>query len=60
MSVHTLIVEILDKNNPLDVYGVGPLDLELRLANGQCSVKGCRDGELLPECLDSIPELLVS
>ncbi|XP_067090476.1 zona pellucida sperm-binding protein 4-like [Osmerus mordax] len=43
MSVQTLTVEILDKNNPLDVYGEGPLNLELRLANGQCTVKGCSD-----------------
>uniref|UniRef100_A0A3P8SAW6 Zona pellucida sperm-binding protein 4 n=1 Tax=Amphiprion percula TaxID=161767 RepID=A0A3P8SAW6_AMPPE len=43
-SVETLVVEVLPlQNPPLPVAGLGPISVKLRLANGQCSSKGCNE-----------------
>ncbi|XP_031713589.1 zona pellucida sperm-binding protein 4-like [Anarrhichthys ocellatus] len=43
-SVETVVVEVLPLlNPPLPVAGLGPIRVYLKLANGQCSVKGCNE-----------------
>uniref|UniRef100_A0A3B5A5H8 Zona pellucida sperm-binding protein 4 n=1 Tax=Stegastes partitus TaxID=144197 RepID=A0A3B5A5H8_9TELE len=43
-SVETLIVDVLPLTNPpLPVAAVGPIRVEMRLANGQCTTKGCNE-----------------
>ncbi|XP_023152162.3 zona pellucida sperm-binding protein 4-like [Amphiprion ocellaris] len=43
-SVETLVVEVLPlQNPPLPVAAQGPISVQLRLANGQCSSKGCNE-----------------
>ncbi|XP_051238308.1 zona pellucida sperm-binding protein 1-like isoform X2 [Dicentrarchus labrax] len=43
-SVETLVVEVLPLDNPpLPVAALGPIRVHLRLANGQCSTKGCNE-----------------
>nr|XP_057932132.1 zona pellucida sperm-binding protein 4-like [Doryrhamphus excisus] len=41
MSVETMIVELQPAGHPLSVAVLGPIRVELRLANGQCFSKGC-------------------
>ncbi|XP_061896729.1 AT-rich interactive domain-containing protein 1A-like [Entelurus aequoreus] len=40
-SVETFIVEVQAIAHPVSVAAPGPLNVELRLANGQCHSKGC-------------------
>ncbi|XP_061750222.1 uncharacterized protein LOC133549102 [Nerophis ophidion] len=40
-SVETFIVEVQAIAHPVSVAALGPLNVELRLANGQCHSKGC-------------------
>nr|XP_040019940.1 zona pellucida sperm-binding protein 4-like [Gasterosteus aculeatus aculeatus] len=43
-AVETLVVEILPlRDPPLPVAAFGPIRVALRLANGQCSTKGCNE-----------------
>ncbi|XP_035520808.1 zona pellucida sperm-binding protein 4-like, partial [Morone saxatilis] len=43
-SVETSVVEVLPLDNPpLPVSALGPITVQLRLANGQCSTKGCNE-----------------
>ncbi|XP_051808358.1 zona pellucida sperm-binding protein 4-like [Acanthochromis polyacanthus] len=43
-SVETLTVDILPLGNlPLPAAGQGPISVQLRLANGQCTTKGCNE-----------------
>lgn len=45
-SVETLIVEVVKMDNPvLPVAAAGPLNVQLRLGNGQCQTKGCNEDE---------------
>lgn len=45
-SVETLVVEVLPLDNPpLPVAALGPIRVHLRLANGECSTKGCNEGQ---------------
>ncbi|XP_029910100.1 zona pellucida sperm-binding protein 4-like [Myripristis murdjan] len=45
-SVETLVVEVLPIDNPPPpVAALGPIGVELRLANGQCYAKGCNEEE---------------
>ncbi len=55
-AVEALVVEVNTvppPPPPPPVSQRGPLRVELRLANGQCSTKGCSDGEQNPEILIS-------
>ncbi|XP_077425108.1 zona pellucida sperm-binding protein 4-like [Vanacampus margaritifer] len=46
-SVETLIVELLPlQNPPLSVAALGPINVQLRLGNGQCLTKGCNEVEV--------------
>ncbi|KAM3610165.1 uncharacterized protein V6R79_026321 [Siganus canaliculatus] len=46
VSVEAVTVEVLPLDNPpLPVAAPGPLNVYLRLANGQCAVKGCDEEE---------------
>ncbi|XP_071357497.1 zona pellucida sperm-binding protein 4-like [Trachinotus anak] len=45
-SVEALIIEVDLVPPPLPAAAPGPLRVELRLANGQCAVKGCVDEEV--------------
>ncbi|XP_077373079.1 zona pellucida sperm-binding protein 4-like [Festucalex cinctus] len=46
-SVETLIIEILPlQNPPLSVAAQGPINVQLRLGNGQCLTKGCNEVEV--------------
>ena len=48
LSVETLVVEVLPlQDPPLPVAALGPISVHLRLANGQCSTKGCNEGECM-------------
>ncbi|XP_072767975.1 uncharacterized protein [Nerophis lumbriciformis] len=40
-SVETFIVEVQAIAHPVSVASLGPMNVELRLANGQCNSKGC-------------------
>ncbi|KAM7414356.1 hypothetical protein PAMA_019259 [Pampus argenteus] len=43
-SVETVIVEVLPlQDPPLPVAALGPIRVQLRLANGQCHTKGCNE-----------------
>ncbi|XP_063733244.1 zona pellucida sperm-binding protein 4-like [Eleginops maclovinus] len=43
-SVETLVTEVLDiVNPPLSVAALGPINVHLRLANGECNSKGCNE-----------------
>ncbi|CAG5958184.1 unnamed protein product [Menidia menidia] len=43
-SVETLIVEVLPLGDPpLPVAAMGPIRVDLRLGNGQCTAKGCNE-----------------
>ncbi|XP_056103137.1 uncharacterized protein LOC130082308 [Rhinichthys klamathensis goyatoka] len=44
-SVEALVVEVNTVPPPPPVAAPGPLRVELRLANGQCSTKGCAEGD---------------
>lgn len=48
-AVEALVVEVNTVPPPPPVSQNGPLRVELRLASGQCSTKGCSDGEQNPE-----------
>ncbi|XP_073328963.1 uncharacterized protein [Pagrus major] len=44
ISVETVVVEVLPlQDPPLPVAALGPIDVYLRLGNGQCSTKGCNE-----------------
>lgn len=45
-SVEALVIDVNTIPPPLPVAGPGPLRVELRLANGQCLVKGCVEGKV--------------
>ncbi|XP_061677543.1 zona pellucida sperm-binding protein 4-like [Syngnathoides biaculeatus] len=46
-SVETLIAETLSlQSPPLSVAGLGPINVQLRLGNGQCHSKGCHEAEV--------------
>ncbi|XP_044049876.1 zona pellucida sperm-binding protein 4-like [Siniperca chuatsi] len=43
-SVETLVVEVLPlQDPPLPVAALGPIRVQLKLANGQCNTKGCNE-----------------
>lgn len=43
-SVETVVAEVLPlQNPPLPVAALGPIRVQLRLANGQCQSKGCNE-----------------
>ncbi|XP_056274781.1 zona pellucida sperm-binding protein 4-like isoform X2 [Pseudoliparis swirei] len=45
-SVQSLVVEVGKVPEPLPVAAFGPLDVELRVANGQCTAKGCLEEDV--------------
>ncbi|XP_051997177.1 zona pellucida sperm-binding protein 4-like [Xyrauchen texanus] len=45
-AVEALVVEVTTVPPPPPVLQKGPLRVELRLANGQCSTKGCSDEDM--------------
>lgn len=44
-AVEALVVEVNAIRAPPPVAALGPLRVELRLANGQCVTKGCAEGK---------------
>uniref|UniRef100_A0A8C6PSH0 Zona pellucida sperm-binding protein 4 n=1 Tax=Nothobranchius furzeri TaxID=105023 RepID=A0A8C6PSH0_NOTFU len=42
-SVETLILEVDVLGPPLPIAALGPINVEIRLASGQCSTKGCNE-----------------
>lgn len=42
-SVETLVTEVLPVQDPPPVAALGPIEVQLRLANGQCTTKGCNE-----------------
>uniref|UniRef100_A0A7N6AE56 Zona pellucida sperm-binding protein 4 n=1 Tax=Anabas testudineus TaxID=64144 RepID=A0A7N6AE56_ANATE len=42
-SVETVVVEVMPPQEPLSVFSEGPITVVLRLANGQCTAKGCNE-----------------
>lgn len=44
-SVEALVVELIHSDPLVPVAALGPLRVELRLANGQCNTKGCNEGK---------------
>ncbi|KAM6961191.1 zona pellucida sperm-binding protein 4-like [Aplochiton taeniatus] len=44
-AIEALVVEILQLKPPFPVAQLGPLRVELRLANGHCLSKGCSEGQ---------------
>lgn len=46
-SVETLVVEVQPIDNPPQpVAGLGPITVQMRLANGQCFTKGCNEANV--------------
>ncbi|TNN39375.1 Zona pellucida sperm-binding protein 4 [Liparis tanakae] len=45
-SVQSVVVEVGKVPEPLPVAAFGPLDVELRVANGQCTAKGCLEEDV--------------
>ncbi|CAK6968985.1 zona pellucida sperm-binding protein 4-like [Scomber scombrus] len=45
-TVEALVIEVGDVPAPFPVAAPGPLRVELRLANGQCTTKGCNEEEV--------------
>ncbi|KAK7896209.1 hypothetical protein WMY93_021534 [Mugilogobius chulae] len=49
-AVEPITVEVVKMNNPIrPVTAIGPMNVQLRLANGQCRTKGCNEGKVSPE-----------
>lgn len=44
-AVEALVMEVNDLPPPMAVTATGPLRVELKLGNGICHSKGCREGE---------------
>lgn len=54
-------MEVNDLPPPMPVAATGPLRVELKLGNGQCHSKGCREGEQhKPQVLDYTIESLAN
>lgn len=48
-SVEALVIEVNLVPPPLPVAALGPIRVELKLGNGQCTVKGCNEAEVAYE-----------
>lgn len=53
-SVEALVIEVGLVPPPPPVAAPGPLRVELRLANGQCTTKGCVEGQCKGEIFFSV------
>uniref|UniRef100_A0A8C6PS85 Zona pellucida sperm-binding protein 4 n=1 Tax=Nothobranchius furzeri TaxID=105023 RepID=A0A8C6PS85_NOTFU len=52
-SVETLILEVDVLGPPLPIAALGPINVEIRLASGQCSTKGCNEAAYTSYYVDS-------
>lgn len=44
-SIEALAIELIPQDPLIPVAALGPVRVQLRLANGQCLSKGCNEGE---------------